>query len=104
MKHVFQRIATTADVVTSYTLDSADSVSGEVKKTIETHVSPLRHSFVRRYPVLFSILGIFGVATTYYGFEKILSQYEMLQSHPWLILVVGLAVLTFTGHLYKKLN
>jgi len=104
MKHVFKRITTTADAVTSYTLDGADSVSGEMKRTIETHVSPLRQSVLRRYPVLFSILGIFGVATTYYGFEKILSQYAVLQSHPWLILLLGLSVLTFTGHLYKRLH
>lgn len=88
---------------TTYALDTADMMSGEMKKTIETHVAPVRQSVLKRYPVLFSMIGVFGVATTYYGFEKILSQYDILNQYPWLILLLGVSVLAFTGALYKRL-
>jgi len=104
MKKTTDVITKTANTTTTYVLDTTDVISSEVKQTIESHVAPLRQSVLKRYPVLFSFLGIFGLATTYYGFEKILSQYDLLNQYPWLILGLGVAVLTFTGTLYKRMN
>lgn len=104
MKKIIKEVIATTDSIASYTLDKADVVSEEMKNTVETHMSPVRQSVLKRYPVLFSMIGVFGVATTYYGFEKILSQYALLNNHPWLILLLGVSVLAFTGTLYKKLQ
>jgi len=104
MKEIIKQVTTTTDTATTYALGTADVVSAEMKKTIETHVAPVRKSVLKRYPVFFSMLALFGLATTYYAFEKILSQYEILNQYPWLILLLGVSVLTFTGTLYKKMK
>jgi len=104
MKQVAGGITKTTKTATTYMLDTADVVTEQVKQTVEARVSPLRQTVLSRYPVLFSFLVMFGVATTYYAFEKILGQYEILNQYPWLILGIGLSVLAFTGKLYKKLQ
>lgn len=102
MKKVIKQVGSTTNVATTYMLDKTDKVSVELKKGMEERVNPLRTSFAKRYPILFSLLAAFGIATTYYGFEKILSQYEFLNRHPELILLLGVSILALTGSLYKK--
>lgn len=104
MKQIIKKVTTTTDETATYVLNQADVVSGEVKKKIESNVAPIRGAVLKRYPILFSLLTVFGVATTYYAFEKILGQYEVLNDNPWLILALGIAILTFTGTIYKKMN
>lgn len=65
---------------------------------------PYRRSVLRRFPVLFSLLVTFGIAATYFGFERIITETSWLGERPWLILSVGLATLALTGKLYKKLG
>lgn len=93
-----------AKETTFQVLDTTDKVSGQINRTFNDYVAPLRTSILKRYPVLFSLLVVFGIATTYYAFERILSQYEILNQYPWLILLLGILVLAFTGRLYKKLG
>ena len=104
MKKIADEITKTTKTATTYALDTADGVTAQVKQSVESRVSPIRKTVLSRYPVLFSFLVMFGVATTYYAFEKILGQYEVLNRYPWLILLIGLLVLAFTGKLYKKLQ
>lgn len=104
MEKIVKQVTTKTDIATSYILNTTDSVSDEMKKTIETHIAPVRLSVLKRYPVLFSLLVTFGLATTYYGFEKILSQSEVLNQYPLLILGIGVVILTFTGTLFKKMK
>lgn len=73
-------------------------------KELDAYVTPMRKSVLRRFPILFALLTTFGVASTFFAFEKILSQYEILNRYPWLILVIGVSTLAFTGSLYKKLD
>lgn len=104
MVKVIKQVTTTTDEATTYVLNQADVVSSEVRQTIETNVAPIRTSVLKRYPVLFSLLTVFGLAATYYAFEKILGQYEVLNNNPWLILILGITILTFTGTIYKKME
>jgi len=104
MKKVLQQVERMTKETTVQVLDKTDHVSGQVNRTFNEYVAPVRSSVLKRFPVLFSLLVVFGIATTYYAFEKILSQYEVLNQHPWLILLLGISILAFTGRLYKKLD
>lgn len=70
-----------------------------VKELIHT-----RNSAFRRHPLLFALLGTFGVVATFYGFQHILEDIPLLANHPYIALIVGLLILLATGKLYKKLG
>lgn len=73
------------------------------KKTINK-LTKQRDSVFKRFPLLFALLGTFGVVTTYYGFQHIIQQIPLFANNPYFTLVVGLSVLMLTGTLYKKLG
>jgi hypothetical protein len=78
-----------------------------IKKTgveVDGLVQPVRQTVLRRYPVLFTLLGTLGVAATVLGLEKILLQVRILDEQPWLLFFVGVGILTIIGELYKKLG
>jgi uncharacterized integral membrane protein len=104
MKDIVRQVEQVTVTMASDVLETTGNVTSEVTKTLDTYVAPARTSVLKRFPVIFSLLVTFGVATTYYAFEKILSQYEILNQYPWLILMLGLSVLAFTGTLYKKIG
>jgi uncharacterized membrane protein YphA (DoxX/SURF4 family) len=62
-----------------------------------------KHAFAR-FPLLFTLLGTFGVVATMYGFNGILENIPLLVNNPYISLIVGLVILVFTGTLYKKLG
>ena len=83
----------------------------EVDKTVEDTVDsidkavdPYRRSAFRRFPVLFTLLVAFGATTTFFGFERVISEIVWLNERPLMILLVGIATLIITGTLYKKLK
>ena len=86
------------------TFDTLEARLGATAKELDAYVSPVRSSVLRRFPILFTLLTTFGVAATFLAFEKILTQYELLNRYPWLILLIGVSALAFTGTLYKKLD
>ena len=57
-----------------------------------------------KFPLLFTLLGAFGLVATFYGFERIIDQVDWLNENPWLILLIGLTTLLLTGTLYKRLQ
>ena len=57
-----------------------------------------------RYPLIFSLLGAFGVASILYGFDAILEDIPLMHEHPIIPLTFGIALLVITGSLYKKLD
>lgn len=57
-----------------------------------------------RYPVLFSFLIIFGVVALMHGFEAVIEYIPFFHDHPGRVFTIGLAILIFTGSLYKKLD
>ena len=63
-----------------------------------------RDSTFRRWPLLFTLLGTFGVVSTFYGFQHIIAKIPVLADNPIITLGVGLLTLLLTGSLYKKLG
>ena len=57
-----------------------------------------------RYPVLFSFLAVFSTASILYGFELILGRVDFFKSYPFVLILIGVGVLFFTGMLYKVLG
>lgn len=97
IKHFFG-----GDVLT--TLETVQTKTIAVTKTVDGYVMPVRETIFKRFPVLFSLLVTFGVSATFLGIEQVLLQYELLRDRPELILLAGITVLVFTGRLYKKLG
>lgn len=63
-----------------------------------------RDSVFKRLPIVFTLLGTFGLVATFYGFQHIITAVPLLANNPYLTLGIGLLVLFFTGTLYKKLG
>lgn len=95
------------EVVTRAAAESLERVDGVVGATtarLDTLLTPTRQSVAARYPTLFTLLGTFGAAATFLGFEQLLLASSLLERYPLLILLVGLGILALTGTLYKKLS
>lgn len=56
-----------------------------------------------RFPLLFTLLGTFGLVATFYGFEGIMDRLG-LSENPFTLFLIGVSILFFTGSLYKKLG
>ena len=63
-----------------------------------------RESVAERYPLTFALLGTFGLVSTFYGFEKIIDGVQLFANHPWILLVLGVTVLSITGLALRKLG
>lgn len=86
------------------TLETVETTTTAVTRTVDGYVMPVRKTIFKRFPVLFSLLVTFGASATFLGIEQVLLQYALLRNHPELILLAGITVLVFTGRLYKKLG
>lgn len=78
----------------------------EISVEIETlhKLIQQRDSVFKRFPIIFTLLGTFGLVATFYGFQHIISSVPFLANNPYITLAVGLLVLLLTGTLYKKLG
>jgi hypothetical protein len=79
----------------------------DIKKVPEPIVSKLatvRQGVFSRFPLLFTLMGSFGLVATFYGFERLIDRIDILANNPYILLGVGLLTLIFTGTLYKKLG
>lgn len=63
-----------------------------------------RRAAFERFPLLFTLLGTFGLVATLYGFEGIIDQIAFLNNNKFILLLVGIGTLAVTGSLYKKLG
>lgn len=70
---------------------------------VENKLAKRRDSVFDRFPLLFTMLGTFGVVATFYGFEGIINRMPQLADHPIILLLLGIGTLLVTGTLYKKL-
>jgi hypothetical protein len=61
-------------------------------------------SVFRRYPLVFGLLGTFGIVSIIYGFEGVIDTIPFLKEHPVFLLLIGFVVLLITGTLYKRLQ
>lgn len=63
-----------------------------------------RESVAERYPLVFALIGTFGLVSTFYGFEKIIDSIDLFVNHPWILLVLGIGTLSVTGLALRKLG
>ncbi len=61
-------------------------------------------SVFEKYPLMFSLLGTFGIVTVLYGFDAILDEYPLMREQPLIPLFAGIFILVLTGTLYKRLQ
>lgn len=59
---------------------------------------------LKRYPLLFSFLLVFGVASILHGFELWSDNIKIIRDHPSILIIGGVLLLFFTGTLYKALD
>jgi hypothetical protein len=82
-------------------------VPHKLKEAPEPVVSKLvqkRESVFSRFPLLFTLLGTFGVVATFYGFEHLIDKFSFFSNNPFVLLATGIITLVVTGTLYKKLD
>lgn len=72
------------------------------RPVVEKLFNPRKNAF-ERFPLLFTLLGAFGVVAIFYGFEHLIDRSQFLSDNPIILLLVGLLALIVTGKLYKKL-
>ena len=85
-------------------LDTVEETVDEVEREVNTVFRPVRESVLKRFPILFILLVTFGVAATFFGFERLLMEIDFIYTRPLLMLSIGILVLVGTGTLYKKLG
>lgn len=74
------------------------------EKALAHQLSQRKQHVLDRFPLLFTLLGAFGLVATFYGFERLIDRVDLLANNPFILLGVGLFTLIFTGTLYKKLG
>lgn len=73
------------------------------KKLVEL-IGKQQKSVLERFPLIFTLLGSFGLVATFYGFESVIDEVAIFRDNPYLLLGTGLVILILTGSLYKKLQ
>ena len=93
--------------VTEEVTDHIDALDGAVKKVVheaDRYMEPMRKTALQRFPALFILLTSFGVAITFFAFERLIVEFSFLYERPLLMLCIGVGILMGTGTLYKKLG
>ncbi len=70
---------------------------------IKDELVKTRDGVFQRFPLVFTLLGAFGLVATFYGFEGIIDEIDLLADNPLILLATGVLTLIVTGTLYKKL-
>lgn len=84
-------------------MDPIKHLEGLTEKTqvlIERRSTPV----LKRYPILFGTLSLFGFVLVVYGFEKVADSIPFINEQPLLILLLGVFLLLLTGTLYKQIG
>lgn len=76
----------------------------EKEAAVINKIAEKRQNVFSRFPLLFTLLGAFGLVATFYGFERLIDRVELLAENPVILLAVGISILILTGTLYKKLG
>lgn len=74
------------------------------EKSVVGKVAQKKQHVLERFPLLFTLLGSFGLVATFYGFEHLIDKSTLLSENPLILLGLGVSTLVFTGTLYKKLG
>lgn len=74
------------------------------EKAVAQKISQKKQNVVDRFPLLFTLLGTFGLVATFYGFERLIDKVDLFSNNPYILLGAGIGTLVFTGKLYQKLG
>lgn len=88
-------------------LKEIDAVKGSVDHAVNATgrlVKPVRDSLFARFPILATLLVAFGVAATFFGMERLITEVAWLNDRPLLIFLSGISALIVSGKLYQKLG
>jgi len=89
---------------THNSLQQVEKMVAERSLEFEKSIKPLRKELHKKYPVVFLLLVTFGVTAVFTGIEQWLLSHEILKEYPLVILGIGVAILTITGTVYRKLG
>ena len=81
-------------------VSKAERVADRVEKDLGVY----RKSVFERFPFLMIGLSTFGLVSVLYSFEKFIDSIPFLADRPVYILLLGLAAMTLTGTIYKRLQ
>ena len=81
-------------------LKHVEDLSNKVNKVVASRTEPV----LRRYPITFGLLILFGGTILYEGIKGLMRESGLMEINPLYLLLTGLAILTVTGTLYKKLE
>lgn len=76
----------------------------QTEKAVVNKLSQKKQNVLERFPLLFTLLGTFGLVAVLYGVEGIIDRIDVLSRNPVVLLITGVLILIFTGTLYKKLD
>ncbi len=76
----------------------------EIVKNVHDEAGKYTRPVLRRYPLIFSFLIVFGVAAILHGFELWADHINLFEEHPTYLMLIGILILLFTGTLYKSLQ
>ena len=76
----------------------------EKEKQLRNSLAKKQQAAFAKFPLVFTLLGAFGLVATLYGFERLIDEVAFLSDNPVVLLVTGLVILVFTGSLYKRLQ
>ena len=81
-------------------LEHVENLSNQVNKMMSSRAK----NVFKRYPVTFGLLIICGAIAVHEGLKGLMHDFGLLDISPWYLVIAGLAILTITGTLYKKLG
>lgn len=74
----------------------------KAESQLQLGVRPIKHSLIKRFPVLFLLLVTAGFAAVTHGLEYFLSEHELFGRHPYYVFWGGVVILILTGAAYKN--
>ena len=81
-------------------LKHLEDLSNEINKMMATRAK----NVFRRYPITFGLMILLGFIALNEGLKGVLVKLGLFKMDPWYLIIIGLAILTITGTLYKRLN
>ena len=76
----------------------------DITRDVNNYMRKRGRSVFARYPLLFSLLGTFGVVLVIHGFDGVVKNIPVLNDRPALLLAAGILILALTGTLYKRIE
>jgi len=81
-------------------IEEVEKIVKDLNTVAGKHARPV----LRRYPLIFALLVTFGVAAILDGLKFFFDDIKFFKEHPFVLILIGVAILILTGTLYKKLD